>query len=76
MPSSWRRVSPAIQTGLIQAVLRKSGKTITIFNRSSSAPGAGSPAQKAKFSKCAATTRGIRDRRQRNDKMRDCLGST
>jgi hypothetical protein len=57
--------------GQIQAVAAK--KHLTVFMRSPSAPGAGSPEQKLKFSKCAANTKGMKSRVERNASMRACL---
>jgi len=57
--------------GQIQAVAAK--KHLTVFMRSPSAPGAGSPAQKLKFSKCAVQTKGVSSRIERNTIMRSCL---
>ena len=72
MPAPWKRISPALpQAGQIQAVLAK--KHVTVFQRSPSAPGAGSPAVKAAFSRCAAGTLGIADRSERNVKMKSCI---
>jgi len=58
--------------GQIQAVAAK--KHLTVFLRSPSAPGAGDPAQKLKFSQCAANTKGVGSRLERNTIMRTCLG--
>jgi len=58
--------------GQIQAVAAK--KHLTVFTRSASAPGAGSPEQKLKFSKCAMSTKGVSNRLERNMMMRSCLG--
>jgi hypothetical protein len=74
MPTNWRRIQPgnAPAIGQIQAVAAK--KHLTVFLRSPSAPGAGSPEQKAKFSRCAHSTKGTKDRMERNIKMAACLG--
>ena len=71
MPAPWKHVMPPQALGQIQAIQAK--KHITVFLRSASAPGAGSPEQKAKFSRCAHGTKGIKDRLERNAKMRACL---
>jgi hypothetical protein len=73
MPAKWKRVNPGMAppTGQIQAVAAK--KHLTVFMRSPSAPGAGSPEQKMKFSRCAHETKGISSRIERNAKMRSCL---
>ena len=71
MPAPWKHVFPPESIGQIQAI--KAKKHITVFVRSPSAPGAGSPEQKAKFSRCAKTTKGIPDRLDRNARMRACL---
>ena len=73
MPANWKRVNPGMlpPVGQIQAVAAK--KHLTVFLRSASAPGAGSPEQKLKFSKCAANTKGISSRLERNTLMRSCL---
>lgn len=74
MPAKWNRVSPVMPpTGQIQAVEAK--KHVTIFHRSSSAPGAGSPAVKTAFSACAAQTLGDPDRLSRNTKLSQCMKS-
>jgi len=57
--------------GQIQAVQAK--KHVTIFARSPSAPGAGTPKIKAAFTACAAGTLGIEKRTDRNVKMKDCM---
>ncbi len=73
MSAKWKRILPILPPlGQIQAVAAK--KHVTIFSRSPSAPGAGSPEQKAKFTRCAHGTKGISDRIERNLKMRNCLG--
>lgn len=75
MPAKWNRVSPVMPpTGQIQAVEAK--KHVTIFHRSSSAPGAGSPAVKAAFSVCAKATLGEPDRLKRNTAMSSCMKSS
>lgn len=73
MPAKWNRVQPGglPPIGQIQAVAAK--KHLTVFVRSPSAPGAGSPEQKAKFSRCAKQTKGMPDRAERNAKMASCL---
>ncbi len=73
MPAHWKRINPGMAppVGQIQAVAAK--KHLTVFMRSPSAPGAGSPEQKLKFSKCAATTKGVASRIERNTLMRSCL---
>jgi len=73
MPAKWKRINPGMAppVGQIQAVAAK--KHLTVFLRSPSAPGAGSPEQKLKFSKCAAQTKGIPSRIERNTIMRTCL---
>lgn len=74
MPAPWKRISPALpQAGQIQAVLAK--KHVTVFQRSPSAPGAGSPAVKAAFTRCAGATIGIEDRSERNVKVKACMES-
>ena len=72
-PAKWKRINPgfAPAVGQIQAVAAK--KHLTVFSRSPSAPGAGSPEQKLKFSKCAAKTKGVKSRIERNSMMRSCL---
>ncbi len=72
MAAKWKRVMPQVTVGQIQAV--QAGKHLTVFVRSPSAPGAGSPAQKLKFSKCAANTKGIKSRVERNMSLSSCLG--
>lgn len=74
MAAKWKRINPgsAPAVGQIQAVA--AGKHLTVFVRSPSAPGAGSPEQKMKFSKCAHSTKGIKDRVERNATMTSCLG--
>lgn len=74
MPAKWNRVNPGglPPVGQIQAVAAK--KHLTVFARSPSAPGAGSPEQKMKFTRCAHSTKGITDRIERNMKMSNCLG--
>jgi len=57
--------------GQIQAVAAK--KHVTVFSRSPSAPGAGTPKIKAAFTACAAATLGIEKRTDRNVKMKDCM---
>jgi len=73
MPAKWKRINPGMAppVGQIQAVAAK--KHLTVFLRSPSAPGAGSPEQKLKFSKCAAQTKGVPSRIERNTIMRTCL---
>lgn len=73
MPAKWRRVNPGNlpPVGQIQAVAAK--KHLTVFTRSPSAPGAGSPEQKLRFTRCAHDTKGIRSRIERNIKMASCL---
>ena len=72
MPAKWKRVSPVMpQAGQIQAVQAK--KHVTIFSRSPSAPGAGTPKIKGAFTACAAATLGIEKRVDRNAKMKDCM---
>lgn len=73
MPAKWKRVNPgnAPAIGQIQAVAAK--KHLTVFSRSPSAPGAGSPEQKMKFSTCAHKTKGVKSRIERNAMMRSCL---
>lgn len=74
MPAKWKRINPGMlpPVGQIQAVAAK--KHLTVFQRSPSAPGAGSPEQKMKFSRCARDTKGVSDRLERNTIMRNCLG--
>ena len=74
MATHWKRVNPGMAPGVgqIQAVAAK--KHLTVFSRSPSAPGAGSPEQKMKFSACATKTKGIKSRLERNAIMRSCLG--
>ena len=57
----------------MQAVRGK--KHVTVFMRSSSAPGAGRPEVKQAFSACAAATRDDPDRLSRNVKMKQCMDS-
>jgi len=72
MPAPWKRVSPVMPAvGQIQAVQAK--KHVTVFSRSPSAPGAGTPKIKSAFTACAATTIGIEKRSDRNVKMKDCM---
>ncbi len=74
MSAKWNRVSPVMPpTGQIQAVAAK--KHVTVFSRSSSAPGAGSPAVKNAFSACAKNTIGDPDRLSRNQKVQQCMKS-
>lgn len=72
MPAPWKRLAniPGI-TGQIQAVQAK--KHVTVFLRSPSAPGAGTPKIKSAFTACAATTLGVANRNERNDKMKSCM---
>ena len=74
MSAKWKRVKgfQGVVLGQIQAVSAKSH--LTVFARSPSAPGAGSPEQKMKFAKCAHNTKGVKDRLERNASMRVCLG--
>ncbi len=72
MPAPWKRISPQMPpAGQIQAVAAK--KHVTIFVRSPSAPGAGTPQIKAAFSECAKTTGGVANRQQRNATMQSCM---
>lgn len=72
MPAKWKRVVPvAGQVGQIQAVQAK--KHLTVFSRSSSAPGAGRTDVKAGFTACAHDTLGIIDRIERNLKLGRCM---
>lgn len=72
MPAPWKRVSPIMPpVGQIQAVAAK--KHVTVFSRSPSAPGAGTPAVKAAFTACAAETLGIEKRIDRNVKLASCM---
>ena len=57
--------------GQIQAVAAK--KHVTVFSRSPSAPGAGTPEVKAAFTSCAHETIGIESRQDRNVKMKGCM---
>ncbi len=74
MPAKWNRVKhfQGVVLGQIQAVSAKAH--LTVFQRSPSAPGAGNPEQKMKFTRCAHSTKGITDRLERNVKMSNCLG--
>jgi hypothetical protein len=72
MSAPWKRISPALpQSGQIQAVQAK--KHVTVFQRSSSAPGAGSPAVKNAFTACAKGTIGDGNRQSRNAKVQSCM---
>ena len=72
MPAPWKRISPSMPPlGQIQAVQAK--KHVTIFARSPSAPGAGTPEIKAAFTACAKETGGIASRQDRNVKMKSCM---
>ena len=74
MPAPWKRISPALpQPGQIQAVQAK--KHVTVFSRSPSAPGAGSPAVKAAFTRCASATIGTESRQDRNLAVKNCMES-
>lgn len=74
MPAKWKRLAGVpTQVGQIQAVQAK--KHTTVFMRSPSAPGAGSPKVKAAFTACAAATLGIEKRVERNAKMQDCMAA-
>jgi hypothetical protein len=55
----------------MQAVQAK--KHVTVFMRSPSAPGAGTPAIKAGFTACARETVGVASRQERNAKMQRCM---
>jgi len=57
--------------GQIQAVAAK--KHVTVFSRSPSAPGAGTPEVKAAFTACAHETIGIETRQERNVKLKSCM---
>jgi len=57
--------------GQIQAVQAK--KHVTVFARSSSAPGAGRPEVKAGFTECAHQTLGLMNRSERNVKLKSCM---
>lgn len=72
MAAKWKRVMPQVTVGQIQAVQAK--KHLTVFTRSPSAPGAGSPEQKMKFTRCAHATKGVKDRIERNLSLSNCLG--
>ncbi len=72
MPGKWKHVMPTMTLGQIQGVAAK--KHVTVFLRSTSAPGAGSPEQKMKFSRCAASTKGVHNRTERNMMLSNCLG--
>jgi len=72
MPAPWKRVSPIMPpVGQIQAVQAK--KHVTVFSRSPSAPGAGTPEVKAAFTACAAQTLGHEKRSDRNVIMKTCM---
>lgn len=72
MPAPWKRLTAMPPPpGQIQAVQAK--KHVTVFMRSPSAPGAGRPAVKAAFTKCAALTLGIEQRADRNVKLKECM---
>lgn len=72
MPAPWKRISPALpQSGQIQAVQAK--KHVTVFQRSASALGAGSPRVKAAFTACGQATIGIESRQERNAKVKECM---
>ena len=74
MPAAWKRISPEMPpAGQIQAV--KAKKHVTIFARSPSAPGAGTPKIKAAFTDCAAQTRDEPNRQKRNLTMQSCMDS-
>ena len=72
MAAKWKRVMPQVTVGQIQAVQAK--KHLTVFTRSPSAPGAGNPQQKMKFTRCANSTKGISSRIERNVAVSNCLG--
>jgi len=72
MPAPWHRLNGVPQqTGQMQAVQAK--KHVTVFMRSPSAPGAGTPAIKKAFKDCAKTTGGVADRLTRNATMQTCM---
>jgi hypothetical protein len=74
MPAPWKRLTGVPQqTGQMQAVQAK--KHVTVFMRSPSAPGAGTPAIKAAFSACAKATIGDPNRNSRNQKVQQCMKS-
>lgn len=74
MPAPWKRVSPLMPPpGQIQAVAAK--MHVTVFSRSPSAPGAGSPAVKNAFTACAKQTIGDPSRTSRNAKVESCMKS-
>lgn len=74
MAAKWKRIQPGSAPGIgqIQAVAAK--KHLTVFLRSPSAPGAGSPEQKLKFTRCAHSTKGTHSRIERNLALSNCLG--
>ncbi|MDP2659449.1 MAG: hypothetical protein Q8R28_01795 [Dehalococcoidia bacterium] len=74
MPAKWKRLAGVPQqTGQIQAVQAK--KHVTVFMRTSSAPGAGTEKIKTAFSECAAATRDEPNRLKRNANMQGCMKS-
>lgn len=66
-----KHVMPLVTPGLYLAVAAK--KHVTVYTRKREAPGAGHPEIKTQFKKCAAETRGIKDRVERNAKIRACM---
>lgn len=69
-----QKVNPADLPGMGLLMAVRAKKHVTVFRRSPNAPGAGSPAQKAKFAGCAKQTKGTKNRMERNVQMSACLG--
>jgi len=69
-----QKINPADLPGMGLLMAVRAKKHVTVFRRSPNAPGAGSPAQKAKFAGCAKKTKGIKNRFERNAAISACLG--
>jgi hypothetical protein len=80
MPAKWMRINPAQLmmpgTGKMSVMVMATAakKHVTIFRRSRSAPGAGSPAIKARFAEAARGTAGIASRAERNQRVSAAFG--
>ena len=78
--AKWMRINPAQLmmpgTGKMSVMVMATAakKHVTIFRRSRSAPGAGSPDQKARFTQAAHATVGNPDRASRNASISAALG--
>lgn len=72
MGRKYLNVATLPPAGMLLAVA--GGKHVTVFTRKPTAPGAGSPAIKARFAGCAEKTKGIRSRHERNAAVASCMG--